>query len=44
MDNDHPIIFQNEDSGERTLLSGHHRTTAARSGHPPLARVIRGTS
>lgn len=43
MDNDHPIIFQNEDSGERTLLSGHHRTTAALiSGHPLLARVVRG--
>lgn len=43
MDNDHPVIFQNEDSGERTLLSGHHRTTAALiSGHPLLARVVRG--
>jgi hypothetical protein len=41
--NDFPVVFDNEETGERTLLSGHHRTTAAiLQGRELRARVIRG--
>lgn len=41
--NNHPVFFENQDTGERVILSGHHRTTAALiSGSPIRARVVRG--
>jgi hypothetical protein len=41
--NDFPVVFNNEDTGEKTLLSGHHRATAALiQGRELRGRIVRG--
>lgn len=41
--NKHPVIFHDNDTGKRTILSGHHRAFAALAeGRPLRAKVVRG--
>lgn len=41
--NKHPIIFHDNDTGQRTICSGHHRAFAALAeGRPLRAKVVRG--
>ena len=41
--NQFPAIFEDADTGERRILTGHHRATAALiQGNPVLARLVRG--
>lgn len=41
--NKHPVVFHDNDTGTRTILSGHHRAFAALAkGEPLLAKVVRG--
>lgn len=41
--NKHPVVFHDNDTGERTILSGHHRAfRALAKGEPLRAKVVRG--
>lgn len=41
--NKHPVVFHDNDTGQRTLLSGHHRAfVALAQGRPLRAKVVRG--
>jgi hypothetical protein len=41
--NKHPVVFHDNDTGERTILTGHHRAFAALAeGRPLRARLVRG--
>lgn len=41
--NKHPVVFHDNDTGKKTILSGHHRAFAALAeGRPLRAKVVRG--
>lgn len=41
--NKHPVIFHDNDTDQKTILSGHHRAfVALAEGRPLRARVVRG--